>query len=121
MKHENRIHHSFKFAANGIIQAFHDNRNLKIHIAVGILVLTLSFVLGLTKFEKIIIMLMVTLVISAEMINTSIEEMIDLITSEHRQEAERAKDVAAGTVLVISLFAAAVGIVIFYPYILRLI
>ena len=69
----NGIHHSFQFAINGIIQAFRDNRNLKIHVLIGILVLILSFVLGLAKFEKIIIMLMVALVISSEMINTSIE------------------------------------------------
>lgn len=117
----NGVHHSFQFAISGIIQALRDNRNLKIHVLIGILVFVLSFILGLAKIEKIIIMLMVMLVISAEMINTSIEEMIDLITNEHRQEAKKAKDVAAGMVLVISLFAVVVGITILYPYILRLI
>ncbi len=117
----NGVHHSFQFAINGIIQALRDNRNLKIHVLIGILVFVLSFILGLAKIEKIIIMLMVMFVISAEMVNTSIEEMIDLITNEHRQEAKKAKDVAAGMVLVISFFAVVVGIVIFYPYILRLI
>jgi diacylglycerol kinase len=61
---------------------------------------------------------MIVLVISAEMINTSIEEMTNLITSEHKREAKIAKDVAAGMVLVVSIGAVIVGLYIFTPYIL---
>src|SRR3989344_5278497 len=118
MKYKNKIHHSFKFAFNGIVQALRDNRNLRIHVFIGILVFILSFVLGLTKIEKIVVMVMIMLVISAEMINTALEEMTDLITEEHKQEAKAAKDVAAGMVLVTAIGAIIVGIVIFVPYII---
>lgn len=116
----NKIHHSFGFALSGIVHAFKDNRNIRIHTIIAILVLLSSFLLGLTKLEKIITFLTITLVIASEMINTSIEEMTDLITSEHKREAEIAKDVAAGMVLITAIGAIIVGVVIFVPYIIEL-
>ena len=117
----NRIHHSFGFALAGIVHAFRDNRNIRIHTIIAVLVLSASFLLGLTKIEKLILLMVIVLVITSEMINTALEEMTDLITDEHRQEAKAAKDVAAGMVLVTSIGAVIVGIVIFVPYILKLI
>ncbi len=61
------------------------------------------------------------MVIVAEMVNTTIESMVDLITSEWRQNAKVAKDVSAGMVLVSSVFAVIIGIYIFVPKILNLI
>lgn len=113
----NKIHHSFGFALSGIAHAFKENRNIWIHTIIAILVLLASFLLGLTKFEKMIILLIIVLVLASEMINTAIEEMTDLITNEHREEAKRAKDVAAGMVLVTAIGAIIVGLVIFAPYI----
>lgn len=112
----NKIHHSFRFAISGIMHAFKDNRNLRIHTIIAVLVLILGFLLGLTKIDKIIVFLVIVLVIASEMINTAIEEMIDLITNKHREEAKRAKDVAAGMVLVASTGAAIIGVMIFAPY-----
>ena len=113
----NKIHHSFGFALSGIVHAFRDNRNIRVHTIIAILVLLASFLLGLTKFEKIILLLAVVLVIASEMINTAIEEMVNLITNEHKEEAKAAKDVAAGMVLVSVIGAIIVGLVIFAPYI----
>lgn len=114
------IHYSFKCAVEGIIRAFQDNRNMKIHLGVGLLVILASFILGLNKLEKVILLLTILLVLSSEMINTSIEEMTDLITSEHKAEAKIAKDVAAGMVLVTAGGAVIIGMAIFVPYILHL-
>ena len=63
---------------------------------------------------------MILLVISTEMINSSIEQMTDLITKEHHEEAEIAKDVSAGMVLLTALGSIIVGILIFVPHVLRL-
>lgn len=112
-----KIHHSFGFALAGIVHAFKDNRNIRIHIIIAIFVLLASFLLGLTKIEKLILLLVIVLVIASEMINTALEEMTNLITNEHRQEAKAAKDVAAGMVLVTAIGAIIVGLIIFYPYI----
>lgn len=61
---------------------------------------------------------MILLVICAEMINSSIEQMVDLITIEHRKEAKIAKDVTAGMVLLTLLGSIIVGILIFLPHVL---
>ena len=116
----NKIHHSFGFALSGIVHAFRNNRNLKIHLLLAILVIIASFLLNLTRVEKLIVLVMIVLVFSAEMVNTALEEMTDLITDEHRQEAKVAKDVAAGMVLIAALGALIVGIVIFAPYFIEL-
>ena len=113
----NKIHHSFGFAFAGIAHAFRDNRNIRIHTVIAVLVLTASFLLGLTNIEKIILLLVIILVIASEMINTALEEMTDLIINEHRQEAKAAKDVAAGMVLITAIGAIIVGLIIFAPYI----
>lgn len=112
-----KLHHSFGFALSGIVHAFVENRNLRIHMIMGIAAFVLSYLLGITRIEKLIILLVILLVIASEMINTALEEMTDLITNEHRQEAKAAKDVAAGMVLVAAVGAVIVGAVIFFPYI----
>lgn len=117
---KNSLPESFRFAFEGIFHAFSENRNIRIHLAIGTLVLFASWLLGLNKIEKIIILFMTASVVGSEMINTSIEEMTNLITLEHKREAKIAKDVAAGMVLVASTCAAIVGFVIFAPYILKL-
>ena len=119
MKHA-PIHKSFGFAFSGLYHAFSQNRNFRLEVYAGIGVIYLGKVLELTHFEMIIVFLMALLVILAEMINTSIEEMTDLITNEHRLEAKIAKDVAAGMVFVACTGAAIVGGVIFYPYIAQI-
>jgi undecaprenol kinase len=81
------------------------------------LVTIFAFVLNFSLFEFLVAAIMIVLVISAEMINSSIEEVVNLLVSEHRKEAKIAKDVAAGMVLLISVFALAVGIILFLPHI----
>ncbi len=111
---------SFKYAIEGIIFAVRFNQNLWFHFAAAIVVIILSLIFRVTPFEKGILGVMILLVICAEMINTAIEEMTDLIVKEHRQEAKIAKDVAAGMVLLTAMGSVIVGILIFLPYFLRL-
>lgn len=121
MLKQHSLSESFGFAFSGIYYAFRDNRNVRIHFAIASIVIIAGIFFGVSRFELIILLVMIILVMSSEMINTSIEEMTDLITTEHKREAEIAKDVAAGTVLVTSIGAAIVGIIILLPYVLRLI
>ncbi len=111
---------SFGFAIEGIKLAYKYNRNIRIHTVAGITALTLCFILGLNGFETGLIIVVILLVIAAEMVNTAIEEMVDLIVREHREQARIAKDVAAGMVLVCSIGALIIGIIIFVPHILAL-
>jgi diacylglycerol kinase len=115
-----RLIKSFGYALEGLHYSFKHNQNIKIHIFIAIIVIVAGFLLKLTRSDFFDVCILIVLVISAEMINTSIEEVINLLVNEHRLEAKIAKDVSAGMVLLISLFAAVVGIFIFLPRILTL-
>jgi diacylglycerol kinase len=111
---------SFGYAFEGLFHAIRCNRNFKIHLAVALIVILLSIFFHVRSFEMGILGVMILLVILSEMINTAIEEMVNLITNKHAKEAKIAKDVAAGMVLVASIGSVIVGISIFTPYILKL-
>lgn len=111
---------SFLFALEGVYHALKNNQNFRIHFFVAIFVVLISIFLGVNRLEMAILVVMILLVISAEMINASIEEMVDFIVAEHRKEAKIAKDVAAGMVLVTSIGSVIVGLLILLPYIIRL-
>lgn len=110
---------SFFYAFEGILYALKHNINLRIHFVAAIIVIIASYLLQVNAYEIVVLGLMILLVISSEMINCSIEQMVDLITTEHRKEAKNAKDVAAGMVLVTSIGSIIIGIIIFTPYILK--
>ena len=111
---------SFVYAFEGIFYALNHNRNLRIHFIIAILVIIASIFFHVSPFEMGILGIMILLVITTEMINSSIEQMVDLIVTEHRKEAKIAKDVAAGMVLLTSIGSVIIGILIFVPHILKL-
>ena len=111
---------SFKYAFEGIHYAFKNDQNLLVHLLIAFLVINISIALRVSPYEMGILGLTMMMVITAEMINSAIEKMVDLITKEHRQEAKIAKDVAAGMVLLTAIAAVIIGTLIFLPYILRL-
>jgi len=116
----NKLYLSFHYALQGIKHAVKHDQNLRIHFAVAVLVVIASIIFRVNPFEMGILGIMILLVLAAEMINTAIEEMTDLITNEHRKEAKTAKDVSAGMVLLIAIGSVVVGFLIFIPYIVRL-
>ena len=93
---------------------------MRIHIVIAILVIIVGLLFRVTPFEMGALGVMILLVIMAEMINTAIEEMVDLIATEHKRQAKIAKDVASGMVLVAVIGSVIVGILIFVPHILNL-
>ncbi len=111
---------SFQYASEGIWFAVKYNQNLRLHLLAAVFVVILSIIFKVGAFEMGILGVMILLVICTEMINTSIEEMTNLITKEHRAEAKIAKDVSAGMVLLTSVGSVIVGILVFFPYILKL-
>lgn len=111
---------SFGYAFEGILHALSDNRNLRIHFLAALVVILASIFFHVAVLEMVILGVMILLVILSEMINTAIEEMVNLITSEHRKEAKIAKDVAAGMVLIAAIGSVIIGTLIFMPYISEL-
>jgi diacylglycerol kinase len=114
-----RKHHiSFKNAFSGLRWALVTQPNFRIHIAISILVVFLAYYLNITETEKVILVFTIVLGFAGEMVNTALESMTDLITTEWRKEAKIAKDVSAGMMLLIAMGATLVGCLIFIPYIL---
>lgn len=111
---------SFGYAFEGLHYAWSGDQNLRIHFIAALLVISGAFYFQLPPFEVGMLLVMIILVISAEMVNTAIEKMTDLITKEHRQEAKIAKDIASAMVLVTAFGASIIGIIIFLPRILEL-
>ena len=104
---------SINFAVQGIVFGLVTQRNMKIHLLLGILVLILGISMNVSRIELLVLFLTIGLVISAEMMNTAVEEVVNLITQEYHPIAERAKNVAAGAVLISSVIALFVGYFVF--------
>lgn len=111
---------SFGYAFSGIRHAFQYDQNLRVHVVIAFLVMIMSVFFRVNAFEMGILGVMILLVIVTEMINTAIENMVDLITKEHREEAKIAKDVSSGMVLITAIGSVIVGVLVFLPYLLRL-
>lgn len=111
---------SFKYAFEGIFTGIKKEQNMKIHMVIMILVIIFGILFKISKIEWIICIALFGLVISMELINTAIENTVDLITKEKNERAKIAKDVAAGAVLVSAIVAAIIGLMIFVPKILAI-
>lgn len=107
---------SFTYAFEGIHYAFNSDQNLIIHFIAAMIVIALAMILKVTSNEMAILGLTILLVIAAEMINTALEKMVDLITKEHRMEAKIAKDVSSAMVLITAIGAIIIGLLIFLPH-----
>lgn len=106
---------SFTYAGQGIASGFQE-RNMQVHGIAMVLVLFLAMFFQISLMEWVLVILMIGLVIAAELINTAIEEMCNVMRDDlgaSYGSTKRARDVAAGAVLVISIVAALVGWVIF--------
>ena len=115
-----RFLRSFGYAFRGIRSAFSNESNCRIQLVVGILVLLVSWKLGLSPVEWCIILLCIGLVTGLEMVNSAIEKACDRITREQDDYIRYVKDIAAGAVLWVSIASAAIGGVIFLPKIITI-
>lgn len=110
-----KLINSFKYAFSGIITSFKTERNMKIHTLITVLVIIMGILLKISKTEWIICIFAISMVISAELFNTAIETIVDMITTEKNEKARIAKDISAGAVLMTAMGAAIVGLIIFIP------
>lgn len=112
---------SFKYAMQGIKTAIKAERNMKVHVLLMLIVIIAGIVLKISSFEWIVCVILFGLVISAELINTSLEAIVDIIMPDLHPKAKVAKDIAASSVLVIAVVSAIVGMIIFIPKIVELV
>lgn len=106
---------TFICALNGIKQAIKTETNLKIDCIIAILVIVAGFVFKINYIEWFMCILSIGLVLSAEIMNTAIETVVDMFTREKNELGGKAKDISAGSVLVIAVIAAILGCMIFIP------
>jgi undecaprenol kinase len=115
MKHTN-FFSALKIAIIGILGLFSESRNARIQLVIFALVIVAGFILDLNRFEWLWLFISSAIVFSLEAINTSIEILADVYTLEFNSKIKQVKDIAAGAVLIASIFALIVGVVIFTPH-----
>ena len=111
---------TLSYGFNGILYTLKYERNMVIHFLVMILVIIAGIVFKITFVEWGVCFVLFALVLSLELMNTALENVVDLVTEEKKAKAKVAKDAAAGAVLVSAIFAVIIGISIFLPRLLEL-
>ena len=107
---------SLEFALTGILTAFKEERNMRKHAVTALVVILAGFVFQVSRIEWLFLLMSIFLVVAFEIINSAIENVVDLASHYHfSMLAKKAKDMAAGAVLVVSLLAAVIGALIFIP------
>ena len=101
-----RLTNSFKYAFRGIISSFTSEKNMQIHVLMLILVIIFGFILRISYYEWLICLILFAMVLAAELFNTAIEVVVDIVMPYKDIRAKLAKDISAGAVLVIAFFAA---------------
>lgn len=104
----------FKYAQEGILHCFRTQLHMRFHFFTMALVLLSGLLLDLDNRDMLSLLFAITLVIVAEMFNTAIEAVVDMITENYNPAAKLAKDVAAGAVLLAAMNAVIAGVLIFF-------
>lgn len=107
---------SFGYAWHGLYSCIGKEQNLSFHLIATVLVIVAGFLFHITRTEWLVILLCIGIVISAELFNTAIEKLVDLVSPQRHPIAGQIKDIAAGAVLVCACIAAIIGLIIFIPY-----
>ncbi len=105
---------SFKNALNGIYQAVLSEKNMRIHVGATVLVVLGGILLSLDTIRWVLLTIAIGFVLVSELINTSLEKLTDMVTSEYSETAGKVKDIAAAAVLVSAVLSVIVGLLVFY-------
>jgi diacylglycerol kinase len=109
---------SFKHAAEGILYSFTSQPNYRVHTILSIIAIFMGIFLHIDRHDWVILILIIVLGLAIEMINTAVESVVDLVTSQWHISAKHAKDVAAGAMLLYAVGAIIVACFIFLPKII---
>ena len=115
-----RFFKSFKYAGRGLKYTFLSERNFKIETGVAILALLAAFYFHISRLELIMVVLLIALVLLMEIINTAFEYLTDLLKPRLHSYVYTIKDLMSGAVLLISATSVIIGLLVFYPYIIKM-
>lgn len=107
---------AFGYAFSGVFQCFRQETHLKLHAVIALLVIGLAVFFDVSKTDWIRLLLAVTLVIAFEMLNSAIEKLCNIVMPERDPRIQYIKDVSAGAVLVVCIFAVVAGVSVFSKY-----
>lgn len=107
---------SANYAIEGILHSAKTQRHVRYHLFAAVIILILGLVLGVSRYEFLIIVIVSVLVLSVEMLNSAVEETVNILFKEYDRRAKVIKDVAAGAVLTTAVGATVVGYIVFFPY-----
>lgn len=106
---------SFGFAFNGLRILFNEEHNSRIHFFATVIVIIASIYFELNTYEWIAIIFSIGLVITAEIINTAIENIANFLTTDKNDNIKRIKDLSAAAVLITAMTALLIGLIVFLP------
>lgn len=111
---------AFKNATNGIKYVFKNEHNYRIQVVFSIIAILMGIILEINFLEFSIIFVLIALVFLAEFVNSITETVVDMYTEEYNERAKIAKDVAAGTAMLMAIISVIVGMLIYLPKILKI-
>ncbi len=114
-----KLFNSLKYAICGIKTALKEEQTFRLELLIAVLVIAISFYLNLQMIEKAIIFITIFLVLSLELVNSLIERISDMVCSSLDKRIKKIKDIGGGIVLFSCFMAAVIGIIIFLPYLLK--
>ena len=111
---------SFGYAFKGVVYAAATQLNFRVHLVCAIIAVFAGYALHISNSEWLWIILCIGMVLVAELFNTVIEFLTDLVSPEYNKKAGLVKDMSAGAVLIIAITALIIGLIIFVPKLLAL-
>lgn len=108
---------SFEYAWRGIVYTVTTQPNFRRHVVVALITLLAGWYYDLSNTEWCLVLLCIGIVWTAELLNTSIEHLTDIVSPDYNELIGKVKDIAAGAVLFAAIAAGIVGLLIFLPYI----
>lgn len=112
---------SLGFAWTGIVQTIRSQRNMRMHIGFAVMALMLAAILQAPLEHVLVILVLIGVVFAAELFNTAVEAIVDMVSPQHFRLAAVAKDAAAGAVLILAFISVVVGLIIYARAGIRLI
>jgi diacylglycerol kinase len=110
-----RLPASFRYATRGIWYVLRTEQNIQIHFVATAIVIALGMIYHISALEFAVLLLAIGFVIAAEVLNTVIEDFLDVIHPTHHHAVRRIKDSLAGAVLLAAMISVGIGLLIFIP------
>lgn len=114
-----KLKRSLKYAFRGLRMIFKEEQSFRVQLTVGLIMIIMACYFPLMNWERVALIMMITLVLILEVINSMFEKMVDILKPRVHHYVESIKDMMAGAVLLASLASIIVGILILLPHFLN--